>query len=675
VNDRTPRDGASGRPRQGAPRGSSASSRTGTRTGTSARGGVGVSARPARGARSTARTTRRPAGRPAAGAPGGVAPVTVTVWDHLGALVDLRRRLPAPRRARAKLRISSALFVVLLLLGILVVRLTYLQLVHSHDYGVRAERQRVTTEALFAPRGTITDRNGSALAYDVPTRTVIGDPSALTHPTMRYAANIPGTPEKAATALSPLLGLPVDVLTKKLTGANRYVKLATQVPLETATKISALAVPGISMVDTTQRIYPGKDLAAGALGFVDGADNGVGGIEQQWNKQLQGTPGSLLVEQSTEGAQLPFGVHKQVDAKPGTGLRLTLDRDLQYTAQAELAAEVQAAGARGGAVISMRPTGEILALATAPSMDLSDPGAAPASARGNSAVSQVYEPGSVNKVITAAAAIETGTATPDTPITVPPSIHVAGQDFVDAEAHGTERLTFTGVLAQSSNIGTIEVAQKLGNQTLYDYLRKFGLGSTTGSGLPGESPGILAPVQKWSGTQAATIPFGQGMAATVLQVAGVYATIANGGVRPVPRLVDATVAPDGTTTVLPVKPGTRVVSEQTAKTVSQMLEAVTGGSGTAPLAAIPGYQVAGKTGTAYAVSNGRYDGGYVASFVGFAPADAPALLTVVVLDHPTTSHFGGDVAAPVFHAVESFGLKTLAVPPTGATLPPAKLTW
>ncbi|MCW2743899.1 MAG: Peptidoglycan glycosyltransferase, partial [Mycobacterium sp.] len=634
-----------------------------------ARSGARAGRTPTRGSRP------RSGGRPRGGTPGGVAPVTVTLWDHLSALLALRERLPAPRRARAKLRISSALFVVLVLLGVLVVRLTYLQFAHSHDYGLRAEQQRVTTEALFAPRGAITDRTGNPLAYDVPTRTVIGDPSALTHPTMRYSASVPGTPEKAAAALSPLLGLPVDVLTKKLTGANKYVKLATQVPLETATRIGALAVPGISMVDTSQRMYPGKDLAAGALGFVDGADNGVGGIEQQWNKQLQGTPGSLLVEQSSSGAQLPFGVHKQVDAKPGTGLKLTLDRDLQYTAQAELAAEVQAAGARGGAVISMKPTGEILALATAPSMDLTNPGAAPAAARGNSAVSEVYEPGSVNKVITAAAAIETGTATPETQIVVPPSIHVAGQDFVDAEAHGTERLTFTGVLAQSSNIGTIEVAQKLGNQTLYDYLRKFGLGSTTGSGLPGESPGILAPVQKWSGTQAATIPFGQGMAATVLQVAGVYATIANGGVRPVPRLVDATVAPDGTTTPVPGKPGTRVVSAATAKTVSQMLEAVTGGAGTAPAAAIPGYRVAGKTGTAYAVSNGRYDGGYVASFVGFAPADAPALITVVVLDHPTTSHFGGEVAAPVFHAVESFGLKTLAVPPTGATPPPAKLNW
>jgi cell division protein FtsI (penicillin-binding protein 3) len=314
-------------------------------------------------------------------------------------------------------------------------------------------------------------------------------------------------------------------------------------------------------------------------------------------------------------------------------------------------------------------------MAATPTFDPADPGAVPAKDRGNPAVSDVFEPGSTNKVITMAAAVDAGVLTPQSPIVVPPTLTRGGTVFHDAETHGEENLTLAGVLAVSSNIGTILASEKVGTTRLYDYLRAFGLGQRTGIGFPGESKGLLSDPSTWSASQRYTIPFGQGISVTALQVASVYATIANGGVRVTPTLVKGIETDDGGFAPATTMTRTRVVSESTATQVEHMLEAVTTDEGTAPKAAITGYRVAGKTGTAQRVDPtcGCYRG-YTASFVGFAPADDPKLVVLVVLDNPIRGHYGGTVAAPVFKDVMSFALETEKIPPTGTTPPVMQLT-
>jgi cell division protein FtsI (penicillin-binding protein 3) len=296
---------------------------------------------------------------------------------------------------------------------------------------------------------------------------------------------------------------------------------------------------------------------------------------------------------------------------------------------------------------------------------------------GDPAISEVYEPGSVNKVITMSAALQDEVANPRSPFTVPGILHDAGFTFHDAEPHGVERLTLTGILAKSSNIGTIEVANRLGAARLYHYLHAYGFGAQTGVGLPGDGVGLLPRLRDWTASTLPTAAFGQGVGVTALQVASVYATIANGGVRVTPNLVADRIEPDGTRTPVAPPERHRVIDAKVAHELSDMLEAVTTNEGTAPLARIPGYRIAGKTGTANRPNgHGGYGGaGYTASFVGFAPADAPRLLVEVVLQNPRSGHFGGLVAAPVFHDVMSFALQTLKIPPTGTRPPHAKLTW
>jgi cell division protein FtsI (penicillin-binding protein 3) len=353
-------------------------------------------------------------------------------------------------------------------------------------------------------------------------------------------------------------------------------------------------------------------------------------------------------------------------------VRLTIDRDIQWAAQQAIAAQVKAAGADSGTVVVMDVrTGAIYALATAPGFDPSDPGAASVEDRGNRALSDIYEPGSTSKIMTAAAVLQEGTMTPDSVITIPNTLQRSGKTFHDSESHPTERLTLTGVLAKSSNIGAIQASETIGKDKLYGYLKKFGIGDPTGLGFPGESRGVLTPPSTWSGTQAATVAFGQGLSLNTVQATSVYATIANNGVRVSPSLIAGATAPDGTFTPAAAPTTTRVVSARTATELRAMLESVVSDQGTAPMARIPGYRVAGKTGTANRVdpSCSCYRG-YTASFIGFAPADAPRLVVSVTLQNPKGGvHFGGLLGGPVFKQVMSFALQSLDIPPTG-TLPP-----
>jgi cell division protein FtsI (penicillin-binding protein 3) len=431
--------------------------------------------------------------------------------------------------------------------------------------------------------------------------------------------------------------------------------------------VQSLELPGIVVSDDTQRAYPGGDLGAGVLGFINAEGVGSGGMEMALNSVLSGHDGKQVVETDNEGRQIPGGEDKISPAVPGRNVELTLDRDIQWSAQSALAAQVKATHSDSGTALVMDPrTGEILALATVPTFDPNDLAHANSNLLGNPAASDAYEPGSVNKVITAAAALETGVVTPETPIDVPGELKVADRVFHDAEQHGTERLTFAGVLARSSNIGTIETAKKLGKGVLYDYLRKFGFGSTTGSGFPAESAGIVRDPSTWTESDNASIPIGQGIAVTPLQIASVYATVANGGIRVTPHIVKATYDANGKAHPNTKITTTRIIQADTAKTIREMLESVTTVDGTAPAAAIDGYRIAGKTGTARKINaTGTDYSGYISTFVGMAPADNPRLIVEVILDNPKTAIFGGVVAAPVFHDVMSFALESLRIPPSG----------
>lgn len=550
--------------------------------------------------------------------------------------------------------------VLLLILG---ARLVQLQGFQSQRYAGMASAQRLRVLPQTAWRGQITDRSGAVLAVDVDARDIYAQPHDITD------INV------AATTLAPLLHKPAAQLLSKLSSTSTFVYLARGVDPRAAEQVTALDLKGVGALPERRRDYPTGTLAANVLGFAGLDGTGLAGIESAYNAQLAGRNGRLVIEEDPQGRVIPAATHHEVDPRPGQGVQLTLDRDMQYVTQKALAEGVREAQADKGVAIVMDPkTGDVLAMASAPTFDPNKPESVKAGTFGNPATGWTYEPGSVNKVITIASGIERGVITPTTVIDVPKSspsegIKAGSYTIHDAENHPQELLTVAGVLAESSNLGTLLISRMLGAPAeLEGALRSFGLGAATGVGFPGESSGILQPSAQWDVSKAATIPFGQGMSVTALQMASVYAAIANGGVRVPPRLVEGLVDSDGLTPAQQGPPS-RVVSPATAATVSQLLEAVTTADGTAPKAAIPGYRVAGKTGTADRIGpNGKYSG-YVASFVGFAPADKPAYVVTVVLDNPRNGHYGGSVSAPIFQKIMSYALAAHRVPPTGT--PPA----
>ncbi|MHA6759263.1 peptidoglycan D,D-transpeptidase FtsI family protein [Streptacidiphilus sp. PAMC 29251] len=596
-------------------------------------------------------------------------------------------------------------------------RLVQLQFLDSSALAAEASVNLYQTVTLPAPRGAITDASGHTLATTVDAYDVTADPYLFTP----GQAHIDDAPAQAAQLLSPMLGVPVATLTKALTytgKGDRYALLAKQQSPQTWNQVTALqaqltkrafhahcgtenrlaakagddgrvdeacanTLNGVFHAKHTKRVYPDATLASNVIGFVNADGDGKGGLEQQYDSLLKGKDGTVTYAQSG-GREVPTAGQRSVPAVPGSDLRLTLDRDIQWDAQQQISAEVAKAGAEGGYVIVQDTTnGKVLAMATAPGFDPNDLAHADPNNLGNSALQDVYEPGSVSKLMTMAAVLQQNVATPLTHVTVPGSLPRADRVFHDDTAHGTEHLTLNGVLAQSSNIGTMLAAEHLGStekqadQVLYDYLTKFGIGQPTGLGFPGETQGLLAQPSKWSGSQQYTIPFGQGLSVNALQTTSVYSTIANGGVRITPSLVAGTTGPDGRFVPAAAPKQTRVVSAQTAKTLAQMLQSVVASQeGTGAAAEIPGYLVAGKTGTANRVDpqTGRYKG-YTSSFIGFAPADKPRVTVSCVIQNPVNGHFGGELCGPVFKQVMEFALKSLQVPPTGAAPADLPVNW
>ena len=564
-----------------------------------------------------------------------------------------------------RMRFQMALF--LFFMSIFCVRLVDLQVIHGPELAARAENSRLITETIPALRGMITDVNGVPIATTVLARNVTADQRLVKDP------------HATALALAPLVQVDAAKLEARLTGTRAFAYIAKGITPETWSKVSALGLPGIFSESTTTRQYPAGSLAANLVGYVGGNGHGLGGLEYSIDKQLGGVDGKQTVQQ-VAGREIPTSAQNGTDAVDGQNVRLTIDRDLQALAERTLASQVKAAQAEGGDVVVMDPkNGNILAMATMPTFDPNNPAATDDHAKRNEAVTDSFEPGSTGKVLTMAAVLEEGKATAGTKITVPVGLKRGGTVFHDHQPHGVLHLTLTGVLAQSSNMGTILASEKIGQSKWLEYAKKFGIGQSSGLHFPGEASGILPnpkDANQWSDTTFPTLAFGQGYSVTALQVASVYSTIANDGVRMTPRLIDSYVSPDGTVTQTPASTSTRVVSATTAQTVREMLESAVGPEGTAPNAKIPGYRVAGKTGTANRFSDktGGYSG-FTASLAGFAPAENPSLVVAVMIHNPKNGHWGSTVAAPVWKTVMTYALAQQKVPPS--TTQPAKLpvTW
>jgi cell division protein FtsI (penicillin-binding protein 3) len=560
------------------------------------------------------------------------------------------------------------LIIALIVMSLIAGRLVELQGISRTAYADSAASQQLHTVTLVAKRGAIIDRDGHTLAATVDASDVVADPSQMTNVV------------DAAQNLSPVLHRSVKSLTAQLSvPGSQYALLSTKpVTPSVGTQIMAMGIPGITTTDTTQRLYPDGSVASNVVGFVGSDGKGLGGLELSYQNKLAGHNGTSSYAVGADGNPIPDGSSTDHPAVPGAGIQLSIQRDIQFEAQQAISRQVAATGALSGTVVVMDPrNGQILALAVAPGFNPNHIAKANPQDLGDPAVSDGYEPGSVNKVITMAAALQDKLVMPESHFVIPPSIKVSDSTFHDAEVHGTEHLTLTGILAKSSNIGAIKVGERLGPERLDYYLRAFGFGRTTGLGLPGETAGILPALANWSGTTLPTLSFGQGVVVSAIQIASVYSTIANNGLRVTPNIVEGSIGQNHRLT--PAAPPTerRVISVKTAQELRDMMESVVGPEGTAPAAEIKGYRVAGKTGTA-ARSNGHggYSGaGYTATFAGMAPADNPKLVCEVVLDRPLHGYYGGTVAAPVFHQVMSFALQTMGIAPTFTTRPKAKLTW
>lgn len=569
---------------------------------------------------------------------------------------------PVPRVHTAgdpRRRIITLLVVVALAFVAVIARLTYVQALEADRYAAFGETQRVRKIALPAARGAIFDRRGRELALTVRQPTVWANPKLVTDPL------------GAAAALAPILGKEPTQLQDQLTRDASFVYLARKIPEDVAAKVEGLRLDGVFLLSggEPQRFLPSGPLATSVLGHV-GADNeGLSGLEMRFEKQLAGRPGRLVVERDPSGLRIPGGVRQHIPSLRGDDVVLTLDRALQYETERALSAQIVQASAKGGMAIVMESTtGEILAMANLVAEDGGDP----VPATGNRAVASVFEPGSVNKMITIAGALEDKLIRPNQSLVVPPAIKVGNKLFRELKPHPPEKWSITDIVANSSNVGSIMIGQKLGKQRLDDYLRAFGFGERTALAFPGESRGLLIDPKNWYSTSLGTVPIGQGVAVTGIQMLAAYNTIANGGVYVAPKLVQATIDKAGERRPTPPSAERRVVSTDTAREMTAMLAEVVR-VGTGKQAAIEGYTVAGKTGTARKPDEkvrGYKAGAYVASFAGFLPAERPAMSAIVILDEPTPI-YGGVVAAPVFAEITKYALRDLRIPPPGEVAPTA----
>ena len=566
------------------------------------------------------------------------------------------------------------LAVVLFMFGI---RLVQVQALQAGDYRERAVNEMEKVKTLQAPRGDITDINGVQFARSVAATSIVVDQTQITDPA------------KVAAFVAPILNMKVSEVQESLTGTRKWNMVARNAKPATWLKLSAALdqynskfkamspdrIIGFFPERSYVREYPSGRLIASLIGFVNHDGVGATGLESSMNSKIKGIDGKYSYANGYK-AEIPGSQSEIIPAQSGTSIRLTVDRDIQWVASKAIADVVKSTRALSGTVIVMDPkTGHILAHATAPTFDPNDTTKVSLVAMRNPSVLDVYEPGSTGKVMTIAAAMEEKKITTETVLTIPDKLKRSNKVFKDHEPHPTQRLTTAGILAVSSNTGSIKIGEMISNDQLYDYLTKFGIGTKTGSGLPGESRGILRKVADWSGTTAPTVAFGQGYSVTAMQATSVFATIANDGVRVSPTVIAGTSDSSGNYTPSATRENVRVISPETAAKMRLMMESVVSANGTAPSAAIPGYRVAGKTGTAQRIDDtcGCYRG-YTASFIGFAPADKPAYVVSVTIQDPKGMHWGGYLGGPVFKKVMSFVLQSKGIAPTGTVVDPIPLT-
>ncbi len=605
-----------------------------------------------------------------------------------------------PRRPRkilggnAKPRIMVGRLVLVFVLTVAGLRLVYIQGIQAPSLSAQAEQQRSTPIYTLAQRGTITDRNGTKLAFSVESDAIYFQPQRTRK---QWNAKVSGETydqyvQQIADYLPQVLGNAVDkqTLQNQLSGNSTFVYLDKLVPPAIAeainTKFSFVGIEQRSL-----REYPNGTVASNVIGLAtwqsgkgqDGAVNsgikGVIGLESAMNDELAGTPGREMAdtEAGNDKVIIP-GTARDVKAPVnGDDVRLTIDTDLQYEVQQLLTQYVAAKGARDGSAVVMDvKTGQLYALADDKSFDPNDTSTISTQNAGNEAVTTPFEPGSVNKIVTMAAALNAGLVTPTSVVDVPSVLNYPyGITIHDDWPHSDYKMTVTGIFAKSSNIGTDELAQQVGPNAFDAMLVRMGLGEKTGVGLPGESSGSVPPMKSWNAATFHNLPFGQGLTVTILQMADEYQAIANGGVRVPPRIIQSVTKPDGTVQVTPQPAGVRVVTPQTASTLLGMMRYVTQNApspneGTAVSATVPGYQIAGKTGTAQQVINGQYShSANTVTFVGILSADNPRFVVAVMLDRPSQGGESAETAAPLFRDIASYIVSRYNLPVTTRALP------
>lgn len=548
-------------------------------------------------------------------------------------------------------RITVVALALILAFGGLTYRLIDLQMVDADFYAEMARKQRLEMTSIQPRRGSLLDRSGQILAFSKEVYSIYATPYQVKDP------------ESTAAQLSVSLRIPQNQLLDKLRSNSGFVYLQRKVEKDVADSVQSLNLPGIGLIKESKRCYPQESLAAQAIGYV-GMDNvGLAGIELQYEDVLAGTPGEVIMERDPTGEPIPGMSEVKVPPRAGSDLMLSLDLEIQYKAEQELAKAVESSGSKSGNLVVMDcRNGEILAMATCPGFDLNAfPDTAPALTR-NRAVTDIFEPGSVLKVVAAAAALGEKVVSPSTSLYVPPQIQIGDAVFKDDHPLPGGQMTFTEIIARSSNVGTIRVAQMLGKDRLLQYLQLLGCGRTTGVDFPGEATGMLLKPSLWTATSTATLAIGQGVAVTTLQLARIMAAVANGGVMVKPHFLLKTIDSEGEEEGYQVEEE-RVLDEETAHQLTGILEEVVR-CGTGTRASMNLYNAAGKTGTAMKPDpHGGYRKAYMATFAGFAPSEDPRLVMVVTLDEPTPI-YGGVVAAPCFSQVMEFALQRLQVPPS-----------
>ena len=583
--------------------------------------------------------------------------------------------------------------VIFLALIVAAAQLFNLQVPQAAGLRAQAAGQLKVTDVDRAVRGSVTDRNNSKLAFTTEARALTFQPTKIRKQLAEAKQKSPKAPDpdqrlmEIAKDISGKLNNSPDYASvlKKLRSNETFVYLARAVDPGIAAAISK-KFPEVGAERQDIRQYPGGSLAANVVGGIDWDGHGLMGLEESMDSVLAGTDGSVTYDRGSDGVVIPGSYRNRHDAVNGATVELTIDSDIQFYAQQQVQLARDASGARNvSAVVLDAKTGQVLAMANDDTFDPSqDIGRQADKQIGNLPVTSPFEPGSVNKIVTAASVIEFGLSNPDEVLSVPGSIDMGGVNIRDAWGHGVMPYTTTGVFGKSSNVGTLMLAQRIGPERYYEMLGKFGLGQRTGVGLPGESAGIVPSIDQWSGSTFSNLPIGQGLSMTLLQMTGMYQAIANDGLRIPPRIVKATIAADGTRTEESEPNGIRVVSSETARTVRNMLRAVVQRDpmgtqqGTAPAAAVAGYQVAGKTGTAQQINPGcgcYYDDVYWITFAGMAPVDDPRYVIGIMMDAPLRNADGtpGHSAAPLFHNLAGWLLQRENVPLSPDPGPPLTL--